>query len=802
MRKLIYSIFIFSSLIFSSCNFETVFTPDWDEPAKHFFKEYTEKAAIEMHELASEYPQGPDKITYLTSENDVTVTFYLRNPMDFILEPSFVIDEGSSDGVEIIQDPIDRGLIYLTYPQSFLFERDCNNKNISGTVKLFRPKTEQYYESYSYTYKVNSAPPAVQRAIFQADSINGPERKYIVCFYIPELTHESMKVHKNDTRIIFIDGIDEAHKKYFNGGKIYNKAEKNDAGEWIYSEEDSAFTSSVSSCQPLSDGITFDQGGISGYSQVFWTTDDVITDNEVSHTFRIVDDAGFYSETAIKNTAKKLSDPIQETDETKSVDDDTGLYAYTFKHNQETTDGTVVPGEIKYFYTVTETNGINVFAAGSSNVYTGTTVSSDGKTVIQLPSGKYKIDITAAKDYYVTSNVVSVDNISVSGSANIYLSNTGFDNENTGGKSSPFKTIDRALKALENRNDSSLDYHFIIDGGALVKECNEIDLSGLASSVTFERKTDALAAIIKPTGNSSVFNLKSGTFVFKDVTVTGGNSSGNGGGIIIDGANVTFDGITVTGNSVTDVASTSYGGGVYFASGTLNIQGANVIQGNTKVSGETTSLNNLYLKSNCKMTVTGSLEGSSIYVSTEVEPSALSSITITDGYGYSSGGYNAGISPQKYFIGDMASVKLDETGTEAVLAMSGSAIVNPNDYHFDIKCVDSTGNIVTSFASNTDVSLKIKLGVTYGSGTSAESYYYNESDNKIYKDPEFTVLVSSDPVNWDIRLKSDGSDTGVTSTDESITIPAANALPGKYTLYVKLEFFGVSHDENICITGN
>ena len=150
----------------------------------------------------------------------------------------------------------------------------------------------------------------------------------------------------------------------------------------------------------------------------------------------------------------------------------------------------------------------------------------------------------------------------------------------------------------------------------------------------------------------------------------------------------------------------------------------------------------------------------------------------------------------------MASVKLDETGTEAVLAMSGSAIVNPNDYHFDIKCVDSTGNIVTSFASNTDVSLKIKLGVTYGSGTSAESYYYNESDNKIYKDTEFTVLVSSDPVNWDIRLKSDGSDTGVTSTDESITIPAANALPGKYTLYVKLEFFGVSHDENICITGN
>ena len=179
------------------------------------------------------------------------------------------------------------GVIYLTYSQELLFNRDCSDKDVSGTVGLFHPETGRTFDSYSFSYRVNTEPPSIQRAVFQASSASGDERKYIVCFYLPELNNDSMQVHKNDTRIIYIDEV----KKYFNGGKIFKTAEKNESGEWTFSDEDTAFSSSVESCVPVeSDGITFNSSGITGYTPVFWSTGEAVSDNLVTHTFKIVDD--------------------------------------------------------------------------------------------------------------------------------------------------------------------------------------------------------------------------------------------------------------------------------------------------------------------------------------------------------------------------------------------------------------------------------------------------------------------------------------------------------------------------------
>lgn len=791
MKKNNFLLVLFVSLVFSSCNFETVFNPDWNEPLENFFKEYTSNAAIENHAVDEVFSIGVNNITYLTSENDVTVTFYLRNPMDYVLTPSFELKDGTDSGFEIRQDPADMGVIYLTYSQELLFNRDCSDKDVSGTVGLYHPETGRTFDSYSFSYRVNTEPPSIQRAVFQASSASGDERKYIVCFYLPELNNESMQVHKNDTRVIYIDDF----KKYFDGGKIYKTAEKNESGEWEFKDEDTAFTSSVESCFPIeSDGITFNAAGITGYTPVFWSTGEVVSDNLVTHTFKIVDDEGFSSFTAISNKAEKLNPPVQDDTANKSVDEDTGYYAYTFTHDLKTTSGNAVTGEFKYFYTITEKNDKPVFYAGSSSVYTGSAVTSDGRAVINLPCGNFKISISAAKDYYVTSDELNVDNIAVTGSANIYISNSGKDKENSGSKKSPFASIDRALEIIRQRDENTTDYNIIIDGAAIVKSTSAIDISDCCNSITFEKLAESEfdQALIKSEGSNRVLNLAGGKFIFRDVTVTGGTTTDNGPGILINGANVTFDGITVRENYTT--GDSAYCGGVYLAYGDLNMQGANIIKDNYKKTDGEVTASNLCTATNKTITVTGSLAGSDIHVSTIQTPMPGSYIILTSGYS----AYNTA-KPQKYFTGDAARIVLNSN--EVAVTANSAVSISPSSIKFTASLVGSSENSVTSVKALKETSLQIKLEVAYSDTQSGNHLFYNPYDNKIYTDSSYAMLLTDDEeVLWNVYIKDAAGNEGLTFDDESIFIPGNTLYAGNYTVYIELEYLGVSYDTSVQLT--
>ena len=96
--------------------------------------------------------------------------------------------------------------------------------------------------------------------------------------------------------------------------------------------------------------------------------------------------------------------------------------------------------------------------------------------------------------------------------------------------------------------------------------------------------------------------------------ITGGNSTGNGGGIYIDGnGRFTLEKGKVTGNRA------ALGGGVY-CGGMFNISGSPVIENNIE-NGSTFSYNNVLLPGNNKIYIAGDLyDTASIGVTTEAQP--------------------------------------------------------------------------------------------------------------------------------------------------------------------------------------
>ena len=100
-----------------------------------------------------------------------------------------------------------------------------------------------------------------------------------------------------------------------------------------------------------------------------------------------------------------------------------------------------------------------------------------------------------------------------------------------------------------------------------------------------------------------------------------------------------------------------------------------VIKGKPYIYGNTSY--NLRLNNGCVMTVAGRLqEGALIGIVTETLPTIPHPVPITSGYGYQTGGYNAGVLPGAYFRGDVYGVTEDgdpDSG-EAVLALSGGTI--------------------------------------------------------------------------------------------------------------------------------
>lgn len=405
-------------------------------------------------------------------------------------------------------------------------------------------------------------------------------------------------------------------------------------------------------------------------------------------------------------------------------------------------------------------------AAAKNDVYlaseniikiTGKLNRSDTKPIATIVSSSYSrgitlveadginvTDLTPYKDFFAVKNTdwnikVSADKKKLVLDAPIYVK-AGGSSTATGTKTNPFDTIANACSVI---NDSSVDYTIYIDGEVkrtggqtlpdtvTTSNANSITITGANELSAGGIHTDILDA------NGSDSSLKIFTAVPVKITnlkITGGSSS-IGGGIKLSTGELTLgDDVLIEGNSASGY------GGIYVAStASLKVYGNVVVSGNTS-GGE---ISNVFLPAGKTITVVGTLTNSkdstkkaNIGVSTQAAPTLEETVVFTSGYGYSAGGFNAGVVPETYFRGDKWGVTsgTGDSAGEAVLAASGGQIIiEPLFEDITIKAdktsfsKSAASKVMTFSASGKDGDDEVPLSIGSGTGKVSLSYalYYH-----------------------------------------------------------------------------
>ncbi len=220
-------------------------------------------------------------------------------------------------------------------------------------------------------------------------------------------------------------------------------------------------------------------------------------------------------------------------------------------------------------YTTTQT--INVFAGMTTNKWrSGSSVSG---SLIDNTDGTFNLTSTIISSFSRT--LFYVGQTSAATSVNINASD-----ENPGSAYAPLATLARALDIIRQTNNSSTDYIIFVTGTYTGNfEIPSTITTSMANSITI-KGTKSLASgvpqdILTANNSGTVLTVETAVPVtIENLKITGGNTTGNGGGIKINNSNAKLylaNGALVTGNQAT------HGGGVFLESGSLFIYGTAVV---------------------------------------------------------------------------------------------------------------------------------------------------------------------------------------------------------------------------------
>lgn len=290
-----------------------------------------------------------------------------------------------------------------------------------------------------------------------------------------------------------------------------------------------------------------------------------------------------------------------------------------------------------------------------------------------------------------------------------------------------------------------------------------------------------------PRGGGGLFNHEGATAMLTNVTFNGNKATVTGGGGICNYGTMTLDGCTITGNSCI-----MNGGGIWQGAGaTLNLQGKITVTGNTS-DGEAT--NNLFLKTNAVITVTGALTGSSIGVLMESNTGTFTS-------GYSS---HNGYDPATIFTSDFP------------LVMGVSLVDNEAkmDYLSSFQYIECSWDDVNKQVVKNQKTLSNQIDWTISP--------YSDADYKVVTGgsgelgiggttnqlPEFFVVRGT--VNRDV-LRVNGTDVHLVLCDGANLNVNSIIVNAGYKLHIHSQSYGVSmgklnannngHDENAAAIG-
>ncbi|MBQ5491078.1 MAG: hypothetical protein IIT68_03370, partial [Treponema sp.] len=291
------------SLLFLLASCGDFFSPDWGTPAREFFKEYTESAAIMQPEYDAEFPKNRDGIMCIPSTDDHTITFLLRNPQDYTLQPHYEFENSAFAGTlgtdyTFVQDPDDKSIVRLVFTKEYLRRiDDGDDKDISGIVSFTEPRSGRVFDHYEIKAHANTTPPEILSPCFQLTSPSDGE--YVVCFYFPKL----FLTESGYTNPLHRD----AYQFIVNGRTYYVKSWTSDSPVRIYetyTETETGFdvsdpsgmftTTAPAGLTPLeADGFVFDPSAApDGYVAMYYLTGQVPIPDDVRYSFTIRDREG------------------------------------------------------------------------------------------------------------------------------------------------------------------------------------------------------------------------------------------------------------------------------------------------------------------------------------------------------------------------------------------------------------------------------------------------------------------------------------------------------------------------------
>lgn len=433
-----------------------------NEPVKDFFKEYTETAAIEVERLPESVVVDSRKLNCFSSENDLEITYLLRNPQKYSLDFEYEFNENLTevptyDELKFSQSD-DKNSVMLTISKSYLNRIDKDNifdKDISGHIKIIESNSGREFKSYQTRLSANTVPPEINDVNVMILKEDDEKQTYVLCFNFPKLTGT---VHENDVVEMLITIPEKS-----DGGFIEREMPVA-LYDGVISDSDISTSKPAGDLVPSSGG-EFVASADSSYIAYYYKTGLELTQDNLIYTLKLKDLYGLSSESVIGNHSPKLNAPFIIDASGNSVADDA---SHTFVVDEDTGVASIFIGESgKASYYNTEgsvekeidvtgaTLNWKVYDSSSGSPVVYSSGKNTGSVELKLPKGKYTIEVSQSKPYYISSETVMTknDGIVMKVAPNYYVSSSGSDTEGLGSRQKPYATIQNAISEINSNTD-------------------------------------------------------------------------------------------------------------------------------------------------------------------------------------------------------------------------------------------------------------------------------------------------------------------------------------------------------------
>ena len=513
----------------------------FNQPMLDYLEEWTNTAQVSKHTFDDTYPVIGD-ITNIPSGKDRVITYYLINPQNYTLDSSvtFAHDDSlvvnnkiPSDFATVEQDATDKSIIRLTLKDSVgatgILPLDGDGTEITPTITIREPNSGRFFGSYTVPVRVNSAPAGISSPIILC---NTKDNTYVICFNMPDMNTTS-SIHR-DIVSLTVSGF------YSNTYTVTAPSDSDTNGltgvvnsynDTNYREVNGSFVGNKTSrFVAIETGISLN------------------TVSEPQCTITLTDSFGLTSAVTASTKAPPLP-AVTASQESGAVEPGVPV---TFNH--ETVGSTVT-------LTLSSAEGVSV-SGGTLNGNTAT--GSSGISLTFLKKGSYTVTATAG-GISGSQDTTTTFTYTVPYSA-AYIAAGGNDDTGTGSPDKPYASLSKAAGAVDN--DGIVYVHGQVPvSGEYVHNSGSLTLRGYNGGGTLTNRS------------GRVLNITGGTVTLGDnITLTGTNTSGEGGAVYVGGGNFIMESGSTIANSTVQ-GTNAFGGGVavkYGGAFTMN-NGAEII---------------------------------------------------------------------------------------------------------------------------------------------------------------------------------------------------------------------------------